>query len=223
MHRVEATVGVGLIETMRSREGRLPWLGRHLARMRASVATLGLASPPEDIADLARIAAGPGERVVRLELCDGRLEVSTRDVLEQRPLAVAVSDESYRPYPHKTTQREQFGRSFANARRTDMDDALLVTPEGFVAEGTAWSVFWWDNGTLYTPTVELGILPGIGRRRIMELAGVQEARARVEELEGRSMFLVNAVRGVVEIGRFQGEPVPRDPRTAELSASFWPD
>ena len=219
----DAAVHAGLIETMRAKDGRLPWLGRHLARLRASVAALGLPMPEADIADLARIAAGPGERVVRVELRDGRVELSTRALPDVEPVTVAVSEEIHRPYPHKTTHREQFGRSLANARRSGADDALLVTAEGYVAEGTAWSVFWWDNGTLHTPAEELGILPGIGRSRIMELTGVQEVRVPVTALAGCSLFLVNAVRGVVPIRQLQGEPVATDPRTAELSSSFWPD
>ena len=220
-------VDVGLIETMRGRDGRLPWLGRHIARMGASVIALGLAHPPAEIADLARSAAGgePGERVVRLELRDGLVEVSTREVPAPVPVALMVSDEVHRPYPHKSTQREQFSRALTSARRRGVDDALFVTPDGYVAEGTAWSLFWWDNGggALFTPAEELGILPGIGRNRLMELAGVQEVRARVSDLAGRSMFLVNAVRGVVEIASLEGEAAPSDPRTAELSSAFWPD
>jgi branched-subunit amino acid aminotransferase/4-amino-4-deoxychorismate lyase len=223
MARGGVLADVGLIETMRSRDGRLPWLGRHLARLRSSVAALGLADPAVEIADLARIAAGPGERVVRVELREGRVEIATREIAQHTPVRLTVSDEPYRPYPHKTTRREQFGRSLANARRIGADDALLLTSEGYVAEGTAWSLFWWDNGTLCTPPEQLGILPGIGRSRIMELTGVREARVRVPQLAGRSLFLVNAVRGVVEISRLLGEPVPRDPRTAELSSGFWPD
>jgi para-aminobenzoate synthetase/4-amino-4-deoxychorismate lyase len=216
-------VDVGLIETMRAREGRLPWLGRHLARLRASVATLGFVAPPPDIAELARTAAGLGECVVRLGLRDGRVEVSTREVAAHGAMALVVSDEHYRPYPHKTTHREQFGRALANARRIGAHDALLVTADGYVAEGTTWSLFWWDNGTLLTPAEELGILPGIGRNRIMELVGGREARARVSDLAGRSMFLVNAVRGVVEIASLEGQAAPSDPRTSELSSAFWPD
>jgi branched-subunit amino acid aminotransferase/4-amino-4-deoxychorismate lyase len=216
-------VDLGLIETIRVRDGRLPWLGRHLARLHASVAALKLAPPPEDIVDLVRIAAGSGDRVVRIELCKGHVEVSTRGVPELTPVRLVVSEEQHLPYPHKTTQREPFGRALANARRVGAHDALLVNADNFVTEGTAWSLFWWKNGTLYTPAEELGILPGVGRTRIMELVGVQEERVRPDELAGRSMFLVNAVRGVVEISRLQGEPVPRDPRTAELSSAFWPD
>ena len=134
-----------------------------------------------------------------------------------------VAHDVHHPYPHKTTRREQFGRASANARRAGVNDALLVTADGLVAEGTAWNLFWWENGDLCTPAAELGILPGLGRRRIMELTAVKEERVPVAALAGRSLFLVNAVRGIVEIAAFAGEPVRRDRRTSALSSAFWPD
>ncbi len=215
--------GPGLIETMRSREGDLPWLQRHLARLRASCAALGVRVPAQDLEALIR-NAGSGDRAIRLEVRDGHAEVTTREVGATRPLVVVVSAQIHLPYPHKTTDRMPFGRALAAAKRTGADDAVLVTATGAVAEGTAWSLFWWDErGDLCTPSADLGILPGIARGRIMELAPVQQMRVAVPALLGRSLFLVNAVRGVVEIGTFQGQPVPRDSRTAELSSSFWPD
>lgn len=223
MTRVGAPAHVGLIETIRARNGRVPWLGRHLERMHAAIAALELPAPLDDLGELVRITSGAGDRVIRLELREGHAEITTRDVNSERSIAVIVSGEVHLPYPHKTTHREQFGRALANARRTGADDALLVTPEGYVAEGTAWSLFWWDGARLCTPAADLGILPGVGRARVMELAAVQEERARVSALAGRSLFLVNAVRGIVEIGMLEGADVPRDPRTAELSSGFWPD
>lgn len=225
MSSVGAHVQVGLIETMRAREGRLPWLGRHLERLRASVAALGAAAPPDGLSDLIRFAAGGGsrDRVVRVQVTDGHAEIATRDVSAEQAISVIVSREVHRPYPYKTTERDQFGRALAGARRRGARDALLVTAEGFAAEGTTWNLLWWDKGTLCTPAASLGILPGVGRQRIMELAAVEERQARVAELVGRSLFVVNAVRGVVQVETFEGTPVPRDPRTAELAAAFWPD
>ncbi len=223
MPRVGAPVQIGLIETMRAREGRVPWLGGHLARLKASLAALGAPEPPGDLADLVRLAVGTGDRVVRLQLTDGHPEIATRDVSAEQAIHVVVAGEVHQPYPHKTTQREQFGRALAEARRVGAHDAVLVSAEGFVAEGTAWNLFWWDNGSLCTPAEDIGILPGIGRRRVMEMTGVKEERVPVAALAGRSLFLTNAVRGIVEIGVFDGAPVPRDPRTAELSFGFWPD
>ncbi len=216
-------VQVGLIETIRARRGRLPWLGRHLERLHSSVAELGLTPPVADLGDLIRTAAGPGDRVIRLELRAGHAEITTREIRDDRPLSIIVSDELHRPYYHKTTQREPFGRALAGARRSGVDDAVLLTAAGFVAEGTAWNLFWWDNGTLCTPAADLGILPGVGRQRVMELTPVREEQVPPPALRGRSLFLANSVRGVVEIGSFDGERVPPDPRTAELSAAFWPD
>jgi len=224
MPRVGVPVQIGLIETMRAREGRVPWLERHVARLRASLAALGGGpEPPADLADLVRFAVGHGDRVVRLQLKDGHAEIATREVNAEQGISVVVADEVHEPYPHKTTRREQFHRAYANARRSGASDAVLVTADGLVAEGTAWNLFWWDNGTLCTPAEDLGILPGLGRRRIMELTDVKEERVSVAALAGRSLFVTNAVRGIVEIATLNRVRVPRDLRTAELSSAFWPD
>jgi branched-subunit amino acid aminotransferase/4-amino-4-deoxychorismate lyase len=222
MSRVGAPVQIGLIETMRAREGRVPWLQRHLTRLHASLAALGAPEPSDDLADLVHFAVGHGDRVVRLQLTDGHPEIATRDVNPEQSISIVVSREVHRPYPHKTTQREQFGRALANARRIGATDAILITADGFVAEGTAWNLFWWENGSLCTPAADLGILPGLGRKRIMEMTDVTEARVPVAALAGRSLFIVNAVRGLVEIAVFEGKTAPRDPKTAELASGFWP-
>lgn len=213
----------GLIETVRANEGRIPFLDQHVARLQRGVAALRMTPASDDVTQLLMAAAGLTDCVVRLELRDGTTEVMTRSITSVRPPRVVVADEVHERYPHKTTNREVFGRAFANARRQGADDALLIGPSGYVAEGTAWSVFWWQDGHLCTPTLSLAILPGIGRARVMSLVRVEEVRARPQALMGRSLFLVNAVRGVVEIAAFQGETVPRDARTAELTSGFWPD
>jgi len=186
------------------------------------VAALGAREPADDLAELVRFAVGHGDRVVRLQLTDGHAEITTREVKVEPAINVVVAAEVHHPYPHKTTQREQFGRALANARRIGANDAVLLTADGIVAEGTAWNLFWWDGGgTLCTPAADVGILSGLGRRRIMELTDVNEERVPVGAIAGRSLFIVNAVRGIVEVGVFDGAPVPRDSRTAELASAFW--
>src|SRR5438132_626581 len=71
--------------------------------------------------------------------------------------------------------------------------------------------------------LDLGILPGIGRERVLELAApVDQGRYARQQLAGKSLFLTNAVRGVVPIASLDGSPAPPDPRTAELAGRFWP-
>jgi para-aminobenzoate synthetase/4-amino-4-deoxychorismate lyase len=217
--------GYGLIETMRAREGRLPLLEAHLARLRRSLDALRLGTPSRDLAALARAEAGTGNRVVRLEVRAGVATVTTRDVPSVTPPAVIVAVEPHAPYVHKTTERGVFDRALAEAARAGADDALLVTREGYVAEGTTWSLFWWEGvgERLCTPSLDLGILPGVGRARVMQLAPVEQVRVRLADLAVRSVFFVNAVQGIVQISTFRGRDAPLDARTAELSRRFWPD
>src|SRR2546426_6657616 len=117
-----------------------------------------------------------------------------------------------------------FSDAAAEAEEAAAYDALLLTHEGLVAEGTVWSIFWWEGAWLRTPALDLGILPGVGRARVLELTQqVEEGRYLREALEERSLFLTNAVRGVIAIASLDGRPVPADPRTADLARRFWPD
>src|SRR2546430_4901127 len=75
---------------------------------------------------------------------------------------------------------------------------------------------------LRTPALELGILPGIGRGRLLELARGAEGRHGRSALEGKSLLLVNAVRGVVPIASLDGQAVSGDPRTGRLAVRFLP-
>ena len=215
--------GYGLLETMRVREGRIPFLSRHLARLERSLRELGLPRGSQDLAALVTPFSATGDAVLRLELRDGHATVTVRALPPVVAPAVIAATEPHQPYPHKTTERDCFVDAAAEAEGAEADDAVLLTHDGLVTEGTVWSVFWWDGAALRTPTLDLGILPGIGRARVLELVGrVDQGRYAREQLAGRSLFLTNAVRGVVPIASLDGSPVPPDPRTAELAQRFWP-
>ena len=137
---------------------------------------------------------------------------------------VITASERHQPYLYKTTERDPFLDAAQEAEAADADDALLLTREGWVAEGTVWTVFWWDGDALRTPALELGILPGIGRARLLQVAPrVEQGRYAETALAGKSLFLTNAVRGVVPIAMLDGASVPPDPRSAELARRFWPE
>jgi branched-subunit amino acid aminotransferase/4-amino-4-deoxychorismate lyase len=215
--------GYGLIETMRVRDGSIPLLERHLARLGRSLGDLGLPKPSQDVVALVKPFAGTGEAVLRLEVRDGRASVTVREPPPLAPPAVITASEPHQPYPHKTTERDCFTDAGREAEVAEADDALLLTPEGWVAEGTVWTVFWWDKDALRTPALDLGILPGVARARVLELVKrVEQGRYRKQALAGQSLFLTNAVRGIVPIASLDGVPVPPDSRIAELARSFWP-
>lgn len=215
--------GYGLIETMRVRDGRIPFLDRHLARLARSLAELGLTKPKQDIVKLVTPFSATDDAVLRLEVLDGRASVTVRELPALEPPAVITASEPHHLYPHKTTDRDCFVDAAEEAEVAEADDALLVTPEGWVAEGTTWNLFWWHGTELRTPALDLGVLPGVARARVLELERAAEGPHPRGALDGKSLFLTNAVRGVVAIASLDGAAVPTDTRTAELARRFWPE
>jgi branched-subunit amino acid aminotransferase/4-amino-4-deoxychorismate lyase len=209
---------VALIETIRIRNGEAPLWYLHLRRLAVSCKALGIPLPAE-----LPPPAGGADRVYRMEVGMRGVQVSERLVGPATAVKLMVSKVAHHSYSHKTTDRAQFDRSLDAARAAGMDDALLLTPGGFVAETAIWSVLWWEDGQLCTPAFDLGVLPGVGRARLTELAGlVEERRSSVKDIREFPLFLVNAVRGVVPVATLDGQAVPQSRETDALARRFWP-
>src|SRR2546422_204166 len=157
--------GYGLIETMRVREERIPFLDRHLARLGRSLGELGLPRRSQVVPALGRPSGAPGAAVRRVEVREGGASVTVRELPSLALPVVIPASEPHQPYPHKTTERDCFTDAGKEAEVAEADDALLLTPEGWVAEGTVWTAFWWDGDALRTPALALGILPGVAPTR----------------------------------------------------------
>ncbi len=210
--------GLGLIETVRVRNGAAPLWGLHVARVMASCRAVGV-EPPGALPT----PEGGNDRVVRLLVTSSGVAVSERPVGSLVPVRLAVSTVPHRPYPHKTTARDAFERAQRDAQAAGADDGILLVPGGWVAETAIWGLFWWEGDRLCAPPLELGILPGVARRRIDELVGgVVERRATPAELGGRALLVANAARGVIPVATLGGNAVPGAPETARLAATFWP-
>ena len=151
------------------------------------------------------------------------MQVSERLVGAVAPVKLMTSRVAHHSYPYKTSDRAQFDRALDASRAAGMDDALLLTPGGFVAETSIYSVLWWEDKTLCAPALDLGVLPGVGRSRLTELVGkVEERHSRLEELRGLPIFLVNSVRGVIPVATLDGQQVLETKETDALATRFWP-
>jgi len=56
------------------------------------------------------------------------------------------------------------------ANNAGYDEAILLTPEGTVADGSGENIFVVRDGVIYTPDLATGILPGITRDTVMQIA-----------------------------------------------------
>ena len=65
------------------------------------------------------------------------------------------------------------------ANRAGYDEAILLTAEGFIADGSGENVFIVKDGEIYTPDLSTSILPGITRDTVIQIA--QDLGYRVHE------------------------------------------
>ena len=207
-----------LIETVRIRNGAAPLWYLHVRRLATSCRTLGVPIPTELITP-----EGGADRVQRLLVSRRGLVAGERPVGSLAPVRLVTSKVIHRPYPHKLVDRERFDRALADAKAAGADDGLLLTAGGQVAETAIWGLFWWEDGQLAAPALEIGVLPGVARARITELVGtVQERKATVEEIRGKTLFVANSVRGVIPVASLDGAAVPSSEQTDALADRFWP-
>lgn len=207
-----------LIETVRIRNGAAPLWYLHVRRLAMSCRALGVPIPTELITP-----EGGADRVHRLLVSRRGLVVGERPVGSLAPVRLITSKVVHRPYPHKLVDRERFDRALAEAKAAGADDGLLVTVGGQVAETAIWGLFWWEDGRVAAPPLEIGVLPGVARARITELVReVHERTATVEEIRGKSPFVANAVRGVIRVATLDGAVVPENAETDALAGRFWP-
>jgi branched-subunit amino acid aminotransferase/4-amino-4-deoxychorismate lyase len=93
----------------------------------------------------------------------------------------------------------------AEAKRRGADDAIFVDPDGVVLEGTVTNVWWRKGETLRTPSLELGILAGVTRQTLLELAGpcgyrVEEGAYGIGDLEDADeVFTSSSVREILPV------------------------
>lgn len=108
------------------------------------------------------------------------------------------------------------------AEATGADEAILLSVDGRVAEGTTCNVFWRSGEVLCTPSLDVGILPGVTRGVVLEIAvrrswRVREARFPLEALKSApEIFLTMTSVGPVHVRSLDGRAIPA--RAGELFA-----
>jgi len=100
--------------------------------------------------------------------------------------------------------------ALAEARATGAHEAIMCDREGFLAEGSSSNLFFRFQGQWQTPSLEVGLLAGITRRRVLLLAEslgipVCEGHFPPENLlEASEAFLTSSVRGILPISSVSG-------------------
>lgn len=94
------------------------------------------------------------------------------------------------------------------------DETVFLNEKEEICEGSRTNIFWVNEGAIYTPDVSCGLLSGIGREIVLELAGelgikVNMGCFHISELKkSREVFLTNSVRGIMGALPFENSRKP---------------
>jgi branched-chain amino acid aminotransferase len=99
----------------------------------------------------------------------------------------------------------------ARRRRPSAGEAILLASNGSVAEGATSNVFVVRKGQLQTPSLEVGILDGVTRGKVLELARASGIESREVPFLAPSdlsaadeVFLTSAIRGILPVTTVDG-------------------
>jgi 4-amino-4-deoxychorismate lyase len=230
--------GEAVFETVRVYGGRPFRLGAHLERLAASAAALDLVLPEglDDLAVRAVAAAGERDAVLRLVCTRGQeaapapaaFAICTElppdwDQERRRGLKLVLLTMACDPLVRaaspwllpgvKTTSYAVNMAAQRAARAKGADDAVFVGLGGELLEAPTASLWWRSGDTLHTPSLQLGILAGITRAALFELAPglglrVLEGVFTAEDLlAADEAFLSSSTREVMPVVEVDGAPV----------------
>jgi len=119
--------------------------------------------------------------------------------------------------------------AYIEAKKRGAFDAILLNEEGYLTEASNSNLFLVKGGALRTPSLESGVLRGLTRAFILEVAEkhhlpVQETLIKKEELYAADeCFISSVLKRILPVTRCDGEPIGSGrvgPMTAQLLQWF---
>jgi branched-chain amino acid aminotransferase len=113
------------------------------------------------------------------------------------------------------------------ARRAGYDEAILLTDDGYVADGPGENVFAVKDGLISTPPLSTSILPGITRETVMQIARdlgytVEErSMIRPELYLADEVFMTGTAAEVTPVRAVDDQELGAGPITLRLQQAYW--
>ena len=234
--------GHSLFETMRVYDGKIFSLQAHLKRLEAGSRVLGWTKwfEPEALTSAALVAIEKNNlhnASMRLTVSRGT-GASRPDPKTCSQVTVIVFAAPFEP-PSQEVYEKGWSLSTATIRRNltsplcsikagnyldnilakaeaegkGAKEALFLNTNGGIAEGTMCNVFFVKEGKLITPDTKSGLLPGITRGIVLDIAEqlaipVEEREVYPEELVGiKEMFITSSLLEIMPVTRLDEQPI----------------
>jgi branched-subunit amino acid aminotransferase/4-amino-4-deoxychorismate lyase len=98
-------------------------------------------------------------------------------------------------------------------KRNGGDEGLFMNMKGMVSEGASSNIFLVNGSTIITPSLDQGVLPGVTRSYVLELATglgffCQERAIKPEEMfEADEVFITASIKEIMPVVEIDGKKV----------------
>lgn len=213
--------GDGVFTTIKVEEGSALYLEDHFARLKHDCTELFIEFPSIDFSLIHEIIEKNEAQkgIWRMKIIitgKGELSSSIRPygviLITIKPY-ITLSDDPIHLgiYPYPITSKFSHIKSLCYAERFQIkyyakeqgfDDAIVLSPEGYLLETSFSNIFWIEKGHFCTPHQDLPLLRGITLKQIMKETNlkVNEKKYRLEDIgKDATIYICNALTGIRSI------------------------
>ena len=225
--------GDGLFETIRVFDRTPHFLRRHLERLQSSLGRCGFPLLDIDSVSAAAMelaATGSQRKLERMRITryrDGELIITLTPSL---PISGAQNF-AVSQYPmsnasllsgNKATSYFEFMQQRSIAEQSGFSDVILTNTQNQITETSLANILIEVDGTLRTPTLKSGALPGITRALILEWSPqVIEVDTHIDDLSSiTAAASISSVFGIVPINSIEGRVLAHSLMIAEVGKVF---
>ncbi|MEO5361472.1 MAG: aminodeoxychorismate lyase [Nitrospirota bacterium] len=248
--------GDGVFETMRTYKGVVFKINEHIKRLRRSLAMIRLSLPHSDASLCEAIydtlsANGLTDAVIRLSVTRGTGPIGPSISHCNQPVIVIIA-RLLTPYPEEYYKHgiklitsnimrtppaalnpmikslNFLNNILAKAAADDCaaHEAIMCNVNGHLAECTTSNIFFVKEDMLYTPSVRCGILDGVMRAQVLEVA----CESGLKVLEGEffpatlyradEVFVTNSIMEIMPVNAVDSVSYPVGRATLNLTETF---
>ena len=218
--------GYGLFETIKCDQGTPIFFESHYKRFTHSAKEIGMAFPVEQ----EEVKKWIKEVLSANKLTQARVKIIISKRLEEKfnvfimtsPLEKLPASYSLLSYTlsrdtksvsfrHKTTSRADSYVAYKKALEEGFNDALYINEKNELIECTRANIFLVMEDKIITPLLESGILSGVTRSKIIEIAKSENITVEEKNVhslylnKAKAVFITNAILGLMPVLRIKFE------------------
>ncbi|MDD5021325.1 MAG: aminotransferase class IV [Endomicrobiaceae bacterium] len=215
--------GYGLFETIKVIQSKPIFMKEHYHRIKKSSVFLKLKIDMT----LSEFMKKSRELIKINKIQEGALKLLFFKGLEQNHILISTDCKIYEPAKYKYGLSIKFSERIKNeksllvghktlnylenilektiALKEGYEDALFLNSKGNITETTCANVFFINKNKIYTPSLDSGILPGIVRKKIFQIAKQKKISlkegcfSQEDVMNSEIVFLTNSLMGVMPV------------------------